>query len=208
MLACGLSAGLPAAAGGTPSCDPGTSQPACDASAMADISGGPLGIAGPTSLSWTDTLNGYNQSVADTDTSDQSYTVTDPTGTGAGWNVTVEATPFTGTNTGAVLPDSTVLETNGDPGSESGTSAPTAQCATDSTCTLPTPSGAVAYPAQIPVSADDTAQPVAIYDASSDSGMGSAVISDVGWWLNIPANTEADTYSSTIVLTVNSGPAP
>lgn len=208
MLACGLSAGKPAVAADAQSCDPDTSQPYCDVSATAEISGGSLGIAAPASLTWSDTLNGYNQSVVDTDTPDQSYTVIDPTGTQAGWNVTVEAAPFTGTGTGAVLPDATVFETNGDPDSESGTSTPTARCATDSTCTPPTPSGDVAYPAQVPVAAGDTAQPVAIYDASSGSGMGSVVIGNVGWWLNVPANTEADTYTSTIVLTVNSGPGP
>src|ERR1700733_199976 len=105
------------------------------------ITGDPLGVTAPATLTWTDTLNGDNQSVVDTNTSDQMYTVVDATGTDAGWTVTVEATPFTGSVTGAVLPDATVFETNGDPSRESSTAVPAAQCATGSDCTLPTPRG-------------------------------------------------------------------
>jgi hypothetical protein len=169
------------------------------------IIAGPLGLT-PPALNWTDTLNGHNQSVVDTNTSDQVYTVDDATGTGAGWTVTAEATPFTGRSTGAVLPDATVFAVNGDPASESDTKVPVAQCATGSGCTLPTPSGTIAYPVQITVADSGTGQPVTIYDAKAGTGMGPIVITDVGWWLNIPANTRADTYTSTITLAVDSGP--
>lgn len=171
------------------------------------VDGDSLGLTAPATLSWSDTLNGHNQSVVDTNTSDQTYTVVDATGTDAGWTVTAEATPFTGSATGAVLPDATVFETNGDPSSESGTTVPAAQCATGSDCTLPTPSGSIAYPVQITVAASGTGQPVAIYDAEAGTGMGAIVIADVGWWLNIPANARLDTYTSTITLAVDSGPA-
>jgi hypothetical protein len=60
---------------------------------------------------------------------------------------------------------------------------------------------------QITVAASGTGQPVAIYDATAGTGMGAIVISDVGWWLNIPANARVDTYTSTITLAVDSGPA-
>jgi hypothetical protein len=172
------------------------------------ISGGPLSLTAPASLSWTDTLNGDNQSVVDTNTSDQAYTVDDPTGTGAGWTVTAEATPFTGSATGAVLPDATVFETNGNPSSESDTTAPAASCATGFSCTLPTPSGNIAYPVQITVAASGTGLPVAIYDAKAGTGTGAIAITGVGWWLNIPANSRVDTYTSTITLAIDSGPAP
>jgi hypothetical protein len=172
------------------------------------ISGDSLGLAAPATLSWSDALNGYNQSVVDTNTSDQAYTVVDATGTDAGWTVTAEATPFTGSATGAVLPDATVFETNGDPSSESGTTVPGAQCAAGSDCTLPTPSGSVAYPVQITVAASGTGEPVAIYAAKAGTGMGAIVITDVGWWLNIPADAKVDTYTSTITLAVDSGPTP
>jgi Ice-binding-like/WxL domain surface cell wall-binding len=172
------------------------------------ISLGSVSLTAPATLSWTDTLNGYDQSVVDTNTSDQAYTVVDATGTGAGWTVTAEATPFTGRATGAVLPDATVFETNGDPASESDTSVPAASCATGSSCTLPTPSGSIAYPVQITVAGSGTGQPVVIYDAKAGSGIGAIVIADVGWWLNIPANARKDTYTSTITLAIDSGPAP
>ena len=171
------------------------------------IDGDSLSLTAPATLSWSDTLNGHNQSVVDTDTSDQTYTVVDTTGTDAGWTVTVEATPFTGSATGAVPPDATVFETNGNPSSESGTTVPGAQCAAGSDCTLPTPSGSIAYPVQITVAASGTGEPVAIYDAKAGTGMGAIVIADVGWWLNIPANARLDTYTSTITLAVDSGPA-
>ena len=171
------------------------------------ISGDPLGLTAPATLTWADTLNGDNQSVVDTNTSDQTYTVVDATGTDAGWTVTAEATPFIGSATGAVLPDATVFETNGDPSRESSTAVPAAQCATGSDCTLPTPSGSIAYPVQITVAASGTGQPAAIYDAKAGTGMGAIVISDVGWWLNIPADARVDTYTSTITLAVDSGPA-
>ena len=83
-----------------------------------------------------DTLNGDDKPVVDTNTSEQAYTVVDGTGTGAGWTVTAEATPFTGSATGAVLPDATVFETYGDPSSESDTSVRAVQCANGSGCTL------------------------------------------------------------------------
>jgi hypothetical protein len=171
------------------------------------LSPGSLGLTVPATLSWADTLNGHDQSVVDTNTSDQAYTVIDGTGTGAGWTVTAEATPFTGSTTGAVLPDATVFETNGDPSSESDTSVPAAQCVTGSDCTLPTPSGSIAYPVQITVASSGTGRPAAIYDAKTGTGMGGIVIADVGWWLNIPANARADTYTSTITLAIDSGPA-
>jgi len=61
---------------------------------------------------------------------------------------------------------------------------------------------------QITVAGSGTGQPVVIYDAKAGSGIGAIVIADVGWWLNIPANARKDTYTSTITLAIDSGPAP
>jgi hypothetical protein len=58
---------------------------------------------------------------------------------------------------------------------------------------------------EIPIAASGTAPPAAIYDAP-DSGTGAIVIGNVGWWRNILASTQAGLYSSTITLTVSSGP--
>ena len=56
---------------------------------------GPLTVTAPGSLTWAVTLNGVNQSVADTVAGDQQLAVSDETLTGAGWNVTISATTFT-----------------------------------------------------------------------------------------------------------------
>jgi hypothetical protein len=51
-----------------------------------------------------------------------------------------------------------------------------------------------------------------IYDASATTGLGSVTIggssaaNPVGWWLNVPANTLAGTYTSTVTVDIISGP--
>jgi hypothetical protein len=51
-----------------------------------------------------------------------------------------------------------------------------------------------------------------MYDADADTGVGSIVIggsttaNPVGWWLNVPSNTPAGVYTSTIVMAVTSAP--
>jgi hypothetical protein len=51
---------------------------------------------------------------------------------------------------------------------------------------------------------------VNIYDTAAATGLGSITIGigalPVGWWVNVPANTKAGTYTSTISLTLVSGP--
>lgn len=48
--------------------------------------------------------------------------------------------------------------------------------------------------------------PVNIYDSSATTGLGSIDVSSVGWWLNVPSNTAAGAYTSTVTLELVSGP--
>lgn len=47
---------------------------------------------------------------------------------------------------------------------------------------------------------------VKIYDDAANAGIGELTISNVGWWVTVPANAPAGTYSSTFAFSINSGP--
>jgi hypothetical protein len=114
------------------------------------------------------------------------------------------------------------------------TTAPTAACAGTSTCTLPTdvvgtgtvgsPAPVVAYPVNITYGNAATGAaspgaptghqttPVSIYSADAGTGLGTIVIggagaaNPVGWWINVPSNTLAGSYVSTISLELIAAP--
>ncbi len=122
----------------------------------------------------------------------------------------VSATTFsTGGGSPSTLANIGTLSTNGSLTSISGSTAPTATCLSGSTCTLPTDT--TSYPVAITTAASS---PTAsdIYDASASTGLGSVTIggssaaNPVGWWLNVPANTLAGTYTSTVTVEIISGP--
>jgi WxL domain surface cell wall-binding len=190
----------------------GTAIPAgssCTLTGTLSLTGGSLTLTTPSSLSWADTLNGFDQSVADTVAGDEQYTVNDATGTGAGWHVTMSATTFANgshrlADTGTLVACTT--------SSITGTTAPTDTCGSGSTCTLPTDS--TTYPVAI-TTAGTSPSPFVIYDTAANTGLGEVVIGGstqadpVGWWLNIPANTyygSAGVYTSTITMEVVSAP--
>ena len=82
----------------------------------------------------------------------------------------------------------------------------TVECGGGSACTLPTDS--VPRPVTIPTSCGTTGTtctPATVVNAAPTSGMG-AVVLGTYWWLTIPGNAHAGTYTSTITLTVSSGP--
>jgi WxL domain surface cell wall-binding len=179
--------------------DAGTS---CTVTGTLDLTGGTLSLTSPTSLSWAATITGQNLSSVDTNAGDQGYVVNDATGSGDGWSVTASATTFTsGSNT---LPAGSFV-TNGSLSSATASTYPTATCAADQTCTQPTNSVS-SYPVTIGTS------PTSIYQAAVSTGMGdftiggSSAANPVGWWINIPSNAIAGTYTSTITLEVVSGP--
>lgn len=173
----------------------------CTLTGTLTVTGGSLTLVSPSALTWSVTLNGTNQSVYDANSTDEAYTVNDATGSGAGWNVTVSATTFTsGTHT---LSNTGTLSTNGSLASSTSTTAPTATCYSGASCTLP--SDTTTYPVAITTAASSPTA-VKIYDDAANAGMGEITISNVGWWVTVPANTLAGTYTSTFTFEVNSGP--
>jgi Ice-binding-like/WxL domain surface cell wall-binding len=170
-----------------------------------NLSEGALTLTSPSSLSWATTLTGRDQSVVDMTPGDQQYTVDDATGSGAGWRVQVSVTTFTdGSRT---FPNNGTFVMNGSVTSSTATTAPTATC-TD-TCTLPV--NTTTYPVAITTDPNNPT-PFVIYDTAANTGLGQIVIGGstqpdpVGWWVNVPANALAGTYTSTITMETISGP--
>ncbi|MEV0403631.1 hypothetical protein [Actinoallomurus sp. NPDC050550] len=166
---------------------------------------GPLNLAAPSSLTWAATLTGTDQSVVDAVAADQQFSVDDETNSGAGWHITISATTFTaGTKT---LPNSGTFVLTGSLSSVSATTAPSATCVTS--CVPP--SSTTTYPVAI-TTASSSPTPVTVYDDPAGSGLGPATLGGhsaarpIGWWINIPGNARAGSYTSTVTTTIVSGP--
>jgi uncharacterized protein YaiE (UPF0345 family) len=165
---------------------------------------GTLTLASPGSLAWAAEENGTNQSSVDEVPADQKLTVNDSSGTGSGWDVTVSATTFSsGSHT---LPDTGRLEFNGSTSSLTG-AAPSAACV--GSCVLPVDT--TTYPVAIDTAAS-LPDPFTIYDASPGTGTGVVALGGasathpIGWWIQVPASAYAGSYTSTLTLTLVSGP--
>jgi hypothetical protein len=158
--------------------------------ATASLTAGTLGfVSAPGNVTFSDTLNGTNQ----TATSPQGIDVSDATGSGAGWNVTATSTTFTsGAHT---------LGT----GATTIASTPSVACDSGATCALATVLGSkVSYPYTLPAAAT---APTAteMFDANANTGMGNQTVTPT-WSLAIPANAYAGTYTSTWTLSLVSAP--
>lgn len=118
-------------------------------------------------------------------------TATDTTGTGAGWNLTITSTQFT---TGGGTPHT--LAANA-----STITGVTSACATG-TCTNPT--NAVTYPVGVPAAATAPTA-VKFFNAAANTGLGSFTVTPtVGVF--VPSSTFAGSYSSTLTVSIVSGP--
>jgi WxL domain surface cell wall-binding len=170
----------------------------------ATITAGSLSITPPTALGWSTTLNGADQEVVDTTTADQSMIVNDPTGSGNGWHASASATAFTCSTSGTCGTSTlgaSAFSVNGSTSDHTAITAPAVACSSGAPgCTVAVPDGSISFP----VTVGTTATP--IFNAEANTGMGSNTISSIGWWLAIPANTKAGTYTSTVTLAVSSGP--
>lgn len=117
-----------------------------------------------------------------------SINVADTTNAPAGWNLTLAGTAF---STGGASPST--LSSNA-----STVTGASAACAV-APCVAPTNS--ISYPIALTAGAP----PVKAFNATSGTGTGQHTISPVTR-VSIPANTNAGTYTSTVTVTVASGP--
>ena len=117
--------------------------------------------------------------------------VSDTTGTGAGWRLAVTSTPF---STGGVTPR--LL-----PESASSITAATASCAV-APCTDPV--NTVAVPRPIPAGPTPP-EARTFFNAEANSGMGEFTVT-ASVRVTVPANAYAGTYTSELTLSVVSGP--
>ena len=153
--------------------------------AQVAVGAGSLTESGPTSVSATPvTLTGDDQ----TTTYALGITVTDATGSGTGWNLTISSSQFTGANPANTLPA----------GASSIQGAPTVACSgTGTHCT--SPNNGISYPMPVGSSAGK------FFNAAAGSGLGKFTITPTVT-VAIPGNTYADTYTSTVSVAIVSGP--
>jgi hypothetical protein len=199
--------------------DGGALPAECTITGSATVTAGSLAVGAPSTIKWTTTLTGIDTIVQRQVT----ITAVDATGSGSGWNLTASATPFTdSTGTTKCTPAApctssaaSIVLTSRSTGSKAYVDdaiPPVATCATSSTCTLP--KNSVTYPVTIPLcllglpsgkihGMDCT--PASVASGAATSGMG-AITWATDWWLPIPANAYAGTYTSTITLSIVSGP--
>lgn len=164
-----------------------------------------VSLTPPSSLGWSAGLSATSIQTVNQVTSGQEYGVSDQTGTNSGWNVTLSATTFTqGTHT---LSDAGTFWTNGSLSQTYSTSAPSVTCI--STCVTPT--NQVVYPVAV-TTASSSPTSVVIFSATAGTGSGTFTIGGaampqpVGWWLNVPANVYAGSYTSVFTFSIGSGP--
>jgi len=167
-----------------------SASPALGASATVTgtISAGTLSIATTATPSFSVTLNGSDQTASYT----VPTTVTDATGSGLGWNLTITSTQFT---TGGGSPQT--LST-----SASSVTSVSNSCVGGVTCTSPTNS--IGYPVGVPAGSTPPAA-VKYFNAAASSGQGQFTNTPTVQ-VAVPANTIAGTYTSTLTLAAVSGP--
>ncbi|WP_078550282.1 WxL domain-containing protein [Litchfieldia alkalitelluris] len=153
--------------------------------ANSSITGGSLSMTQPTVDNFAAvTLNGQIQT---TTASLGAFTVTDATGTGSGWQLNVKASQFTDSVKGLTLPTNSL---------DIALPTVTAQAGASDVSTLTKASGKV-----------DNATGVKILSAALNGGMGAYDVSANTLTLNLqPKDVKAGTYTSTVSVTVTTGP--
>jgi hypothetical protein len=170
--------------------------PGYASAAPGDITGsetvapGTLSYSSPSAVGFPlTTLNGTDKVAA----TGQAFDVSDLTGSGAGWSITLTSTTFT---SGAFSLAATAT-------TDVGATAPAPACDASVTCTLGDDSS-VHYPIAVPA---DTVAPAAvkIQSAALNTGLGGQTWTHT-MNLAIPSNTRALTYTSTWTYTLASAP--
>lgn len=130
------------------------------------------------------TLNGKDQFP----TYNLPLTVQDFTGSGAGWNLSIKSTAFTNSIT--------TLSQSIASGSATATT-----CPGGSTCTYTAPTNSASSSVTIPTSGS----PSVFFNAALNTGMGSFDLTPTVT-VSIPANATSGNYSTTVTVTLASGP--
>lgn len=115
------------------------------------------------------------------------FSVSDLTGTGAGWQVTIEASQFKNVDTGNTLAPGSLQMAKSTVMAKAGVTSPAPSI-------LPSGSSVI----------DDG--PIQIASAAADTGMGTYDFDPAGLTLSLPGDVKADTYTSVISLTLAVGP--
>jgi hypothetical protein len=156
----------------------------------ATITPGALTMGTPATVDFTGVLNGLSQALSD----DQGISISDLTGSGDGWHITLTTTQF---STGGATPF-TLLPTAATDISSTGTcgAADAGDCvlADDTTAVIAIPAAAVAPTA------------VSILTAVEGLGRGGPMTYTQVMHLAIPANAKAGTYHSTWTYSLATGP--
>jgi hypothetical protein len=176
LLAATLVAAMPAATA--------FAQSTGDTTGTATITGGQLILGSVGAVSFSGTLNGLDQTL----TSSNSLAVTDATGSGNGWNLTVVGTQFT---TGGGAPHvlaATALTITGVTAAASGTG------------TVTTPTNGVTYPFVVPASTATK-----FFNAAANTGMGAFDLT-ASYNVSVPASAFAGNYTSTLTVSLVAGP--
>ena len=153
--------------------------------ATATIGAGTLSVSVPTTISFSDSLNGLDQTVPAVLAVD----VRDATGSGNGWSLTATSTQFaSGSNT---LPTNSVTVTSAAEACDGG-----------ATCALA--SNSIPYPYSLPAGSGPPSASK-LFDAAASTGMGDQTVTPT-FVLAIPASTAQGIYASTWTISVVSGP--
>lgn len=159
-----------------------------DVTGSATVTAGTLAMAATDPPKLTATLNGTDQNVTDTITIDAQ----DNTGSGGGWKLQVTSTTF---STGGATPKTLATTATAITGVTSICDA--------GTCTAPT--NGVTYPLTVPAAGTAPAA-VSFFTSAVNTGMGDFTITPT-FRVTVPANTYAGTYTSTMSITIASGPS-
>ena len=153
-----------------------------DTEGTAEVTGGDLTMTAPLTHNFgTVVLDGTNQTIT---SGSLVLNVKDARGTGAGWHINIAATTF---SDGVV--DGETLATDALKVTEASSVAVTGTNAVNN----------VPYALTVPVTA------VKLFNAAVDTGMGEINVTPT-FTIDIPATTQAATYTSTITTTVATGP--
>lgn len=143
------------------------------------------------------TLNGSAQTTVATM---GAFSVTDPRGTGLGWNVTVSASSFKEYADSAYVTNGKTL------GTSRFTMGTATAAKTDATSSGVPTMTAGTYTLDADANSDGTSEAVKIASAATGDGMGSYTVTPGQLGLSIPASVYAKTYRSDVTVTLSTGP--